>query len=128
MNEIAWAAEPRLPYETRKVPAREGWIEEYVIPEEDKAAVLETLYPFDPVPGLAETMFDLHEEKTFLVGDFRVVRRSGMNMLVSPYYPVSGGSVIDWMPPDFKMGGFLSRKIRGHSGSLMTFSHGPKAR
>jgi hypothetical protein len=128
MNENAWVADPRLPYSTRKVPARGEWIEEYVIPEHEKTAVLEMLYPFDPVPGLAETMFDVHEEKSFIVGDFRVVRESGMNMLVSPYYFASGGTVIDWMPPNFKPGGFLSRRIRGHSGSVLTFSHGPKAR
>ena len=128
MREEAWPVEPNLPYPMRKVPARQGWIDEYIIPEEEKAAVLEKLYPFEPIPGLSQTMFDLHEEKPFLVGDFRVVRKSGMNMLVSPYYPLSGGSVIDWMPPDYKMGGFLSRKIRGHPGSLITISHGPKAR
>ena len=127
MNEKTWLADPRLPYSTRMVPADGDMIEEYIIPEQEKKVVLETLYPFDPVPELNETMFDLHEEKLFRVGDFRVVRESGMNMLVSPYYFSSGGSVIDWMPPYFKPGGFLSRKIRGSSESLMTFSHGPRA-
>lgn len=128
MSNNAWLADPRLPYKSQKVLARGGWVEEYLIPDEDKEALLERLYPFEPIPGLDETMYDLHEEKTFVVAEFRVVRDGGMNMLVSPYFFESGGSVIDWMPPDFKPGGFLSRKIRGSPGTMMTFSHGPKAR
>jgi hypothetical protein len=45
-------------------------------------------------------MYDLHEEKKFTVRQFRVTREGGMNMLVSPYYPNSGGSVIDWVPAE----------------------------
>jgi hypothetical protein len=33
----------------------------------------------------------------FIVKDFRVTWEHGMNYLVSPYYPESGGTVIDWM-------------------------------
>ena len=42
-------------------------------------------------------MIDIHEDKTFKVRDFRVTREDGMNLLVSPYYPNSGGTVIDWV-------------------------------
>jgi hypothetical protein len=42
-------------------------------------------------------MEDLHSGKKFLVKDFRVTWEYGMNYLVSPYYPESGGSVIDWV-------------------------------
>jgi hypothetical protein len=127
MNETRTEPEPRLSYPTRWVTAVGGRVEEYIIPERDKAAVLEALYPFDPVPKLSETMYDLHEEKTFKVADFRVVRDSGLDMLVSPYFFQSGGTVIDWMPPDFKPGGFLRRKIRGSEGAVVTRSFGPKA-
>jgi hypothetical protein len=34
------------------------------------------------------------------VRDFRVTWENGQNWLVSPYYPNSGGTVIDWVPPD----------------------------
>jgi hypothetical protein len=40
---------------------------------------------------------DLHAGKKFLIKDFRVTWEHGMNYLVSPYYPESGGTVIDWM-------------------------------
>jgi len=117
---------PRLSYPTRLVPAGAEMIEEYIIPNGEKAQVLDGLYPFDPVPALTETMYDLHEEKPFRVGDFRVLRGAAMDMLVSPYYFNSGGTVIDWMPPDFKPGGVLSRRIRGQSASLLTCSLGPR--
>jgi len=117
---------PRLSYPTCPVQAGAETIKEYIIPDEEKAQVLDHLYPFDPVPALTEMMFDLHEERQFRVGDFRVIRGAAMDMLVSPYYFNSGGTVIDWMPPDFKPGGILSRRIRGHSASVLTCSLGPR--
>lgn len=117
---------PRLSYPTRPSRAGAEMIEEYIIPEEEKAQVLDGLYPFDPVPALTEMMYDLHEEKPFRVGDFRVIRGAAMDMLVSPYFFNSGGTVIDWMPQDFKPGGVLSRRIRGRSTSLLTVSLGPR--
>jgi len=93
--------ERRLPYPTRPLKVLGGTIEEYIIPEDKKQEVLNQLYLFDPVPALDEQRFDLHEGKLFTVRDFRVVREDGKNFLVSPYYPSSGGSVIDWMPADF---------------------------
>lgn len=117
---------PRLPYPTRPVAAAEGDVDEYLIPDGEKALVLDSLYPFDPIPGLDETMYDLHEEKPFRVGDFRVFRGEDMDLLVSPYYDRSGGTVIDWMPADFKPGQTLARRIRGQSFSLLTVSLGPR--
>ena len=93
--------EPRLPFPTRTVQTATGEVEEYLIPEAEKARVLEELYPFVPVPSLDEQRYDLHEGKRFVVREFRVTREHGMNMLVSPYYFQSGGSVIDWMPADW---------------------------
>lgn len=93
--------EPRLPYPTRPLEVHGGVVEEYIIPEEDKEAVLRELYLFDDVPSLDDERFDLHEGKTFTVRDFRVTREGGHNWLVSPYYPNSGGTVIDWMPAEW---------------------------
>jgi hypothetical protein len=47
---------------------------EYVIPDADRQKVLEEVYLFQDVPKLDDTLFDLHEEKTFAVRDFRVIR------------------------------------------------------
>lgn len=89
--------EERLPYQTKPMYFPNGAsVEEFIIPEEDKEIVLEQLYPFSPIPKLTDEMYDIHAEKTFIVKDFRVTWEHGMNYLVSPYYPESGGTVIDW--------------------------------
>lgn len=74
------------------------------IPEEKKGEVLKALYPFGPLPDLDDKRYDLHEGKTFRVRDFRVTWEHGQNFLVSSYYPSSGGTVIDWMPPEWENG------------------------
>jgi len=93
-------AESKLPYPTRPLAVHGGTVEEYIIPDEKREEVLDDLYPFAPVPSLDEEFFDLHEGRKFTVRDFRVTWENGHNFLVSPYYPSSGGSVIDWMPAD----------------------------
>jgi len=94
--------EAKLPYPTRPLKTAGSTVEEYIIPDDKKAEVLNALYIFDPVPSLDDELFDLHEGKKFRVGDFRVICEDGENYLVSPYYPSSGGTVIDWMPADFE--------------------------
>jgi len=107
------------------VEAVGGKVEEYIIPDRDKAAVLEKLYIFDPVPSLYETMFDVYDERHFKVEEFRGVRDAGMDMLVSPYFFNSGGTVIDWLPPDVKPGQTDRRKVRGSEGFMETMYLGP---
>src|SRR5574341_2423191 len=95
-NEIP--IEEKLPYPTRPLVFSDGTsVDEFIIPDEDKEIVLSKLYPFSPIPKLTDVMYDLHADKTFIVKDFRVTWEHGMNYLVSPYYPESGGTVIDWM-------------------------------
>lgn len=90
----------KLPFPTRPLKVQGGTVEEYIIPDEKRAEVLEQLYIFHPVPSLDAVCYDMHEGKKFRVGDYRVTWENGRNFLVSPYYPSSGGSVIDWMPAD----------------------------
>jgi hypothetical protein len=91
----------RLPYPTQPLFLPNGsCVEEFIIPEEDKEIVLAQLYPFAPIPKLTDILYDLHADKTFVVRDFRVTWEHGMNYLVSPYYPESGGTVIDWIDED----------------------------
>ena len=87
-----------LPYPTRTLVMSVGPdAEEYVIPENDKGQVLRDLYPFSSPPELDDVMLDIHEEKHFRVGDFKVIREDNRNYLVSPYYAKSGGMAIDWI-------------------------------
>jgi len=90
--------EERLPYPTKPMYFADGSsVEEFIIPDEDKEIVLEQLYPFSPTPKLTDEMEDLHSGKKFLIKDFRVTWEHGMNYLVTPFYPESGGTVIDWV-------------------------------
>lgn len=93
--------EEKLPYPTRPMYFADGTsVDEFIIPEEDREIVLEQLYPFSPIPKLTDVLYDLHADKTFTVREFRVTWEHGMNYLVSPYYPESGGTVIDWVDED----------------------------
>jgi len=91
----------KLPFPTRPLRVGHDMVEEFIIPDEMRQEVLNALYLFFPIPDLDEEMYDLHEGKLFRVRDFRVTWERGQNWLVSPYYPESGGTVIDWMPADF---------------------------
>ena len=89
---------PPLKYPLRPLPMAHGPdAQEYVIPEADREDVLRSLYPFMSCPALSDLRFDLHESAFFQVKDYRVIRELGRNFIVSPYYPSSGGMVIDWL-------------------------------
>jgi len=93
-------SDERLPYPTHPLQTSGGAVEEYVIPAGERETVFRMLYPFLPVPSLDDEMLDIHEDLPFTVRDFKVIRDCGMNMLVSPFFARSGGTVIDWWPPD----------------------------
>ena len=84
-----------LPFPTRKVKVHEGYVEEYIIPEDQKESVLALLYPFTNVPSLPEAMIDTREAKRFRVRDYKVIQGPDRPFLMSPYWVSSGGSVID---------------------------------
>src|SRR5688500_13043531 len=92
----------KLPYQTRPLFFSNGAsVDEFIIPDEDRELVLEQLYPFSPIPKLTDVVYDLHADKTYVVRDFRVTWEHSMNYLISPYYPESGGTVIDWVDEDW---------------------------
>ena len=97
-------SDPLLPFPRRVVIADENGralSEEYDIPVNAKKKVLQEMYLFEDCPALDELLCDLHAGKQFAVVEFKVVRERDMNLLVSPYYYESGGTVIDWVPADW---------------------------
>jgi len=89
---------PKLPYPLKEVECADGTVQRiYQIPDEDKAKVLADLYPFVGAPSIDDTLFDLHERKTFKVRDFLVIRWCEGNLLASPYFPRTGGMLVDWL-------------------------------
>jgi len=71
----------------------------YQIPDEDKAKVLADLYPMTDAPSIDDTLFDIHERKEFKVRDFLVIRWCEGNLLASPFFPHTGGMLVDWIDP-----------------------------
>jgi len=50
-----------------------------------------------PVFSSFGEMCDLHERKPFKIRDFLVIRCGEGNLLASPYFPRSGGMLLDWI-------------------------------
>ena len=93
--------EPPLPFPLHTLQMGHGPnAREYEIPQEKRLHILRKLYPFFPVPALDTRIYDLHQQTSFMVREFRVIRERDRNILVSPYYPQSGGTVLDWIPKD----------------------------
>ncbi len=87
-----------LPFKLKTIDGAGGKsIECYEIPDNEKGKVLEKLYPFTDIPDLNACLYDLHQDALFTVKEFMVVRTDGKNYLVSPYYPQTGGTVLDWL-------------------------------
>ena len=91
-----------LPFPTQPISTLYGDTVEYLIPDGQKEKILKKLYPFGSPPAMTQTLMDIHEKKTFVVKDFKVVQQGDYVLLVSPYFASSGGSVLDWEPLDSK--------------------------
>lgn len=92
---------PKLEFTTHRRRKSDGvMVDVYDIPDSKKAEILEELYPFAPSPSMDDTLFDLHDGRSFKVSDFIVVREDNSNFAVSPYYLHSGGTILDWIPLD----------------------------
>ena len=92
------APAPALPYPLLPLKMMEGPdAQEYQIPETEREKVFQEQYPFVDCPRMDDIRFDLHEQKRFVVREYRLIRECGRNFIVSPYYPHSGGMVVDWM-------------------------------
>ena len=95
---------PKLEFATHRRRKSDGvMVDVYDIPSDRKAELLDELYPFAQSPSMDDTLFDLHEGRSFKVSDFMVVREDNSNFAVSAYYLHSGGTILDWLPLDSDM-------------------------
>lgn len=117
-------AQPPLPFPARQVETCDGGaVFMYEIPESEIGAVLEQLYFLEPVPGMDDMILDVHENKRFRFREARVVREDGYNFIVSPFYPVSGGTILDFAGEDDLVDEgkvLVMRGVRGKKDTLMT--------
>ena len=92
---------PELPYQLNDIKCADGTVQQvYDIPAADKAKVFADLYPFADGLTIENEVFDLHERRLFKVCEFLVIRWGGANLLVSPYFQYTGGTLVDWMMPE----------------------------
>ena len=70
---------------------------QYVIPPEEKAAVIRKLWMFDGAERLDmdATYLDIHCNKTFKLRDAIITREDDCNFIMSPYYAEAGGTLLD---------------------------------
>lgn len=87
-----------LPFPTQSISTLYGDTVEYLIPAGQKEKILKKLYPFGEPPAMTQTLMDIHENRAFVVKDFKVVQQGDYVLLASPYFASSGGSVVDWEP------------------------------
>lgn len=105
---------PELPFPMQPLETWCGRPEvEYVIPDDARGDLLEALYPFDPCPKLDDIKYDIHEEKFFMVKEFKVLRFKDRNLLASPFYGHSGGMVVDWLDEDDALEGTAVNVVKG---------------
>lgn len=89
--------QPPLDYPLKPLTLSNGFTSQvYEIPKKEKPGVYEKLYCFTDGMSMDDEALDIHSGKMFHVRDFLVIREDGMNFLASPYYPESGGTVLDW--------------------------------
>ncbi len=101
--------EPPLPYPTKPMKMAFGPDAiEYIIPDDaDRQSLLNQLYPFENPPNIDEERFDIHEQASFHVREFRIIREMDRNFLVSPWFNISGGMCIDWVTKETAVQGEL---------------------
>ena len=112
MEQIVKGPQDKLPFPLKKHAVKYNdeevvvdWY--YVIQPLKKQEVFDSydLWPFADKPKLEKVLFDIHASKYFYLVDFKVIRWHEINILVSPYYFKSGGTVLDMVDPKTMQGG-----------------------
>lgn len=87
----------KLPFPIKAVISEEYAVEfVYDIPDVKKREVLQQIWPFTNPPSIDDVLFDIHEQNYFKMRDYIVIRFDECNMIASPYYFKSGGTIFDF--------------------------------
>ena len=112
-----------LPFPMELVETSDGGsVKMYDIPEDRVKEILEQLYFLEPVPAMDDMILDVHENKRFRFREARVVREGKYNFIVSPFYPVSGGTILDFAGDDDVVDEgkvIVMRGVKGKKDTLM---------
>ena len=78
----------------------DGNDQEYEIPAKDLEKTLKLVCPFDMNFSPEAEFVDIHESKLVKAKDLRIIICHGVNMIISPYYAHSGGTLVDLVDPE----------------------------
>lgn len=66
----------------------------------DKQSYFNKNYPFEELPKLSDKKRCIHCDKIIKVGDYKVYKTDGHELICCPNAPECDGTVIDWFPYD----------------------------
>lgn len=92
------AKAPMLEWPLKPVRLGNGVTEDvYDIPEDKAYDELRKCWPFEDesFPKKGGKLYDVHAKKHIVIDKCLILRYMDRNIIVSPYYPESGGTVID---------------------------------
>ena len=116
--------QPPLPFPLREVETNDGInVMMYDIPDDKVKAVLDQLYFLEPIPDFEDMILDLHENKKFKFKESKIIREDGYNFIVSPYYPISGGTILDFAEDDDIIDEdlvIMTKGVKGRKDTVMT--------
>lgn len=95
----------QLPWPLKTIELGNGCHEQvYDIPEDKMYDAVVQCWPFtdDSIPPRGGELFDIHEHKRVVIDKCLILRFKERNIVVSPYYAKSGGTVIDLVHYDDK--------------------------
>ena len=73
---------------------------EYQIPAEELGKTLKMISPFDMDFSPDREYLDIHSAKIVKAKDLKIIRSHEINIIVSPFYAESGGTLVDLIDPD----------------------------
>jgi len=89
---------PMLEWPLKPIRLGNGTTEDvYDIPEDKAYDELRKCWPFEEesFPPRGGKLYDVHEKTSIIIDKCLILRYMDRNIVVSPYYPKSGGTVLD---------------------------------